>query len=221
MGNPDREESRGLSVLCLGHITGEAIAPLLESFGGLELAEVPLPADTRLEDQPADINRAIDAARSHWVLILRGGEMVSEELAREVAASAIEPPLAWGFRIRSETVYAGRPLRLGKKSEGEVRLVHRRHARFDLRTPGAEIKVQGPVIRMKGTLRRHSFDSLEQHRRFLEREGVPHSLPRRILLFARDAVVTGSLWRGMTTLRYLWLEAGYDLTGVRRTERER
>jgi hypothetical protein len=53
-----------------------------------------------------------------------------------------------------------------------------------------------------------SFDSVTAHREYLEKSGVPHSLLRRLLLFAHHAIVTRA--RDANTLRYLWIEAGYD-----------
>jgi hypothetical protein len=151
----------------------------------------------------------IDGARGDWVLILREREIIEPALAKELASAVSEPPLAWGYRLASVTMYCGRALRIGK-DRGEIRLAQRRHARFDLRSPGREMKVQGTVIRVNQPLRRITFESPAQHRRHLAERGVPHSLLRRLLLFSRNAVVTGSLWRSATTLRYLWIEAGYD-----------
>jgi hypothetical protein len=60
-------------------------------------------------------------------------------------------------------------------------------------------------------LRSVSFDSVEEHRAYLEKNAVPHSMLRRLLLFAHDAAVTRA--RDANTLRYLWLEAGFDSGG--------
>ena len=46
------------------------------------------------------------------------------------------------------------------------------------------------------------------HREYLEKNGVPHSLLRRLLLFVHHVVVTRA--HDANTLRYLWIEAGYD-----------
>jgi hypothetical protein len=53
-----------------------------------------------------------------------------------------------------------------------------------------------------------SFESADAHREFLAKSGVPHSMLRRLLLFAHHAVLARA--RDANTLRYLWIEAGYD-----------
>ena len=64
-----------------------------------------------------------------------------------------------------------------------------------------------------------SFASVEEHREYLAKNAVPHSLLRRLLLFAQPrwhdpgemvkiAIVTRA--HDANTLRYLWIEAGYD-----------
>jgi hypothetical protein len=49
---------------------------------------------------------------------------------------------------------------------------------------------------------------VDEHRQYLEKNAVPHSLLRRVLLFAHDAVVTRAA--DANTLRYLWIESGFD-----------
>ena len=50
--------------------------------------------------------------------------------------------------------------------------------------------------------------AIDEHRQYLEKNAVPHSTLRRALLFAHDVVVTRA--RDANTLRYLWIEAGFD-----------
>jgi hypothetical protein len=210
MGNPDREESRGLTVLSIGRCDRESIEPLARRVDALGVLELSISADAPMESHPEAINAGIDGAKSHWVLIVRTGEIITDALADEIVASAIEPPLSWGFRIRTDLLYGGRPLSLRRRDRGEIRLIHRRHAKFDRRAPGSEIKVQGTVLRMKQRFRRVLFDSAGAHRDFLSRAAVPQSALRRVLLFSRRALETGALWRSYNALRYLWIESGYD-----------
>jgi hypothetical protein len=209
MGNPDREQSRGLTVLFIGSADLPALAPLQARVPALQVRELALPASVALERHPEAVNRGIDAAPSHWIVIVRRGEQIDEQLAEEIIASAIEPPLSWGFRIETDVLYRNKPLRLGR-DRGEIRLFHRRHARFDLRARGNEIKVQGTVLRSRHAFVRSLHGSAREHAESLAVAGIPHSLLRRALLFARRAVETGSWWRSANTLRYLWIEAGYD-----------
>jgi hypothetical protein len=193
-----------LSIVCLGHIHTDAIEPLTPHFSRIEQLVTDLPPRSALADKRAELNRAVDAASSDWVLILREREFVDAALAQEIAAElggapAPSPARAWGFRIGLKPVYAGKPLRLGNDA-GEVRLFHRRHL---LRR--GDVSVQGTVIRLRQPLYALTFESSEQHRAYLERRGVPHSSLRRLLLFLRNARTFDR-----NTLRYLWIEAGFD-----------
>lgn len=187
-----------LSIITLGHIHTDAIEPLTAHFSRLEQLVTELPPRVALAEKRAEINRAIDAASSDWILVLREREFVEQELAQEIAGE-IAAGRAWGFRIRVEPLYAGKPLRLGKDA-GEVRLLQRRHL---LRR--GEFAVQGTVVRLQHSLRARTFDSTEEHRAYLQQRGVPHSSVRRLLLFMRNARTFDT-----NTLRYLWIEAGFD-----------
>lgn len=146
----------------------------------------------------AEINRAIDAAANDWILIMRAPETVDAQLASEIARAL--GGMAWGYRVRTVAMYAGKPLRVG--GDGELRLIHRRHRRPE--------GVEGPVVRMQNPLRAISFKSVEEHRAYLEKHAVTHSLIRRVLIFLRNARTLDA-----NTLRYLWMEAAYDHGGLR------
>jgi hypothetical protein len=187
--------NRELSVITLGHVHTDAIESLTRHCSRLEQVVVDLPPRVAFVERRPELNRAIDAARSDWILILREREFVDDALAAEIAGVAN----AWGFRIRVTPVYAGKPLRLGDPA-GEVRLLHRRHL---LRR--GELTVEGTVVRLGNPIRALTFASPKEHRAYLESRAVPHSALRRVLLFLRNArtLDTG-------TLRYLWIEAGFD-----------
>lgn len=187
-----------LSVITLGHVHADAIEPLTLHFSRIEQLVTDLPPRTELAEKRAEVNRAIDAASSDWILILREREFVEAPLAQEIAAE-IGAANAWGFRVRVVPLYAGRPLRIGKDA-GEVRLLHRRHL---LRR--GEVSVQGTVIRLRNALYGQTFATTEEHRAYLEARAVPHSSLRRALLFLRNARTFDT-----NTLRYLWIESGFD-----------
>jgi hypothetical protein len=187
-----------LSIIALGHIHTDAIEPLTPYVQRLEQLVTDLPPRTPLAERRAEINRAVDAASSDWILILREREFVDPELAREIA-DAIGRAAARGFRLRVLPLYAGRPLRLGERA-GDLRLFHRRYL---LRR--GEIAVQGTVIRLTHPLRARTFESAAEHMAYLQERGVPHSALRRTLRFLRNARTLDR-----NTLRYLWIEAGFD-----------
>ncbi len=200
---------RALSIVAMGRVDSDSIETLLKFFPLVEQVDSALPADAALHAHAGAGNRAIDSCAHDWILMLREREHVSPALAAELSGAASEPPQAWGFRIVSQLIYRGRPLRLSRAT-GEVRFFHRRHSRFDLRTEGREIRVQGPVIRLRSALEIRTFASAADHLEELQRGGIPHSLVRRLLIFTHNAIVTGGIWRSANTLGYLWIEAGYD-----------
>lgn len=190
-----------LGVITLGHVHAEELTALTPFLQHLEQLVLDVPFDDPLSKHRAELNRAVDAASDDWLLIVREREVVDEAIAKEIT-DAMRAQNAWGFRIRSVPMYAGKPLRIGM-TDGELRLFHRRHL---LRR--GELGVQGTVVRLNHVLRSMSFDTVDAHSEYLAKNGVPHSLLRRLLLFVHHALVTRA--RDANTLRYLWIEAGYD-----------
>jgi len=191
-----------LSIVTLGHVHAEDLTALTPHFAKVEQLVLDIPPRNDLAQHRAELNRAVDAASGDWVLIVREREIVDEALANEIA-SAIPVGAARGFRIRALAIYSGKALRLGADDGGELRLFHRR---YFLRR--GEIGVQGTVMRLKNILRAMSFDSPVAHRDQLAKSGVPHSGLRHVLLFIRYAL--GARTFDTNTLRYLWIEAGFD-----------
>ena len=190
-----------LSLIAVGHLPAEAVTPLVEQFERLEVLELDVPPRDDLAKHRAEVNRAVDAAANDWIVIVRERESVGEALAAEMA-EAMAAAKAWGFRIRTVPLYAGKLLRIGSQA-GELRLFHRRHF---LRR--GEMAVQGTVVRLNGALEAVTFASSAEHRHYLAKTAVPHSSLRRTLIFLRNAVLTRAF--DANTLRYLWIEAAFD-----------
>ena len=190
-----------LSIITLGHVHTDALTALSPYFSKLEQLVLDVHPRSVLADKRAELNRAVDAGSSDWLLIVREPETIDDALAKEIAA-AVTDAKAWGFRIRTQPLYRGKALQLGDRA-GEVRLFHRRHF---LRR--GEPAVQGTVIRLANALQAITFESADAHREHLAKEAAPHSLLRRVLLFLRD--VAGSRTLDANTLRYIWIEAGFD-----------
>ena len=193
-----------LSIVALGHVHAEDLAPLTTRFEHIEQLVLDIPPRAPIVEHRAEFNRAVDAASTDWVLIVRERETIDDALAQEIA-DGMSAAKAWGFRIRSIPYYAGKPLRIGR-DEGELRLLQRRH----LMRRG-EVAVQGTVVRMEYTLRSITFATPDEHRAHLAERAAPHSALRRALLFLRYAL--GTRARDVNTLRYLWIEAGFDIPG--------
>jgi len=189
-----------LAVIALGHVHAEDLAALTTRFEHIEQLVLDIPPRDELVKHRAEFNRALDAASTDWVLVVREREQVDDALAQEVA-DAMKAAKAWGFRIQSVPYYTGKPLHIGR-DDGELRLMQRRHV---LRR--GELGVQGTVVRLANAFRSITFASEEEHRAFLAERAKPQSSIRRALRFAR--YVLGTRTRDRNTLRYLWVEAGF------------
>ena len=197
-----------LSVIALGDVHAEDLAALTTRFEHIEQLVLDIPPRDALAKHRAEFNRAVDAATADWVLVMRERETIDDALAQEIVDAA-KADKARGFRIRSTPFYAGLPLRV-THGEGEVRLFHRRnYLRYANKGEWDEITVQGPVVRLANALRSVTFQTAEEHRAHLASKAAPHSTLRRVLLFVSYAIATKA--RDKNTLRYLWIEAGYDV----------
>jgi len=198
----------GLSIVALGHVHAEHVMALSQYFSPIEILALDIPPRDALSRHRAEFHRAIDAANNDWLLLVREREEADPPLAREMAEAAAAGN-ARGFRIRALPMYAGKPLHIGNPDAGEVRFFHRRNfMRFANKGEWQEVTVQGTVVRLNESLRSVTFATSGEHREYLARTGVPHSLVRRLLLFAHHVVATRAF--DGNTRRYLWIEAGFD-----------
>ena len=196
-----------LSIVTLGEVHAEHLAPLTERFERLEQLVLDINPRDPLSKHRPEFNRAIDAASHDWMLIVRERERIDDQLAGEIAAAANDAK-AWGFRIRVVPYYAGQPLRIGE-SDGEVRLFHKRHyLRFANKGEWEDVNVQGTIVRLPSVFRSVTFESVAEHCAYREKTSARHSRARQVLLFLRNAIGTGTVDRN--TLRYLWVEAGFE-----------
>lgn len=188
-----------LSIITLGDVHAEDLAALAEQFTHLEQLVLDVhPRDPLAKHHP-EFNRALEASSGEWVLIVREREKVDAELAKEIAGV-----LQTGkrFRIRTEAIYSGKPLRI-QAAGAEVRLFSRMQNERMAPDNG-----QGEVPVLRNALRAVTFASTAEHRAYLEKNYAPHSAVRRVLLFLRDAIGLRTL--DANTLRYIWTEAGFD-----------
>ena len=192
-----------LSIVTLGHVHTEDLTALQPHFTKLEQLVLDIPPRSPLADHRAELNRAIDAGTSDWILVVREREVIDEALAKEIAAVMAEAK-ARGVRIRSTPIYTGKPLHIGR-DDGELRLFHRR---YFLRR--GEMAVQGTVVRLANALHSITFATPEEHRKHLAEHGKARSALGRVLTFASYLMGTRTLDRN--TLRYLWIEAGYGVS---------
>ena len=195
-----------LSIVALGHVHAEDLAALTPHFQRIEQLVLEIAPRDPLSRHRAEFNRAIDAATSDWILIVREREAIDAPLAAEIVAAA-EAAKARGFRIRSVPFYAGRRLRIGEP-DNEVRLFHRRYyLRFANKGEWDELMIQGAVVRLTNAFRSVTFESPAAHLEHLDAHAQRRSPLHRALVFLRYVVATRAHDRG--TLRYLWTEAGF------------
>jgi hypothetical protein len=203
-----RAAKQPLSVITLGHVHADDLVALTPHFERIEQLVLDVAPRDPLSKHRAELNRAIDAAGCDWLLVVREREQIDDALSAEIAAAAAGGA-ARGFRIRSVPLYAGKPLLLGDRG-GEVRLFHRRYyLRFANKGEWEELQVQGSVVRLANAFRSVTFASHGEHRAFLAGSAAPHSWLRHALLFVSYAISARTLDRN--TLRYLWIEAGFDV----------
>lgn len=195
-----------ITLLALGRVTTAGTENLVRRVGAIEQIDLRLEHDSPLAGHVAEINRAMDAAACDWILIVRAHESIGERLAGEIAESIGPSPRAWGYRLRTQPTYRGAPLDLEAPDEGELRLLHRRHARF---LPGGEFKVQGTVIRTHEPLEAGSFATEAEHRLWLAERGEQRGWLGRLGAFTIDALRCKPFRAGSNGLRYLWVNAGW------------
>jgi hypothetical protein len=200
---------RDITVILFGEL-GSADISGLQAQAETEVIAAPLPPDAPLIESRAIVNPIVDEARADWILLLRGGEVVTPALAAEIIAATAEPSRAWGYRLPREALYCGVPLPSRSDRVGEIRLFHRRHARL-VENPGSrELKVQGSVIRLEGSLRAVLYDSVAAHRKALAESGRRRKGAfARIALFLRCALRDNSIFSA-AALRYAWQESAYE-----------
>jgi hypothetical protein len=188
-----------LSIITLGDVHAEDLAPLAEQFTHLEQLVLDVhPRDPLARHHP-ELNRALEASSGEWILIVRERERVDAALAKEIAGALQSGKR---FRIRTRVIYAGKPLQI-PMGEGEVRLFSRMQ---NERIGEESVQAELPVLH--NPLRAITFASVAEHRAYLEKNYAPHSTVRRALLFLRDAIGLRTL--DANTLRYIWTEAGFD-----------
>jgi hypothetical protein len=197
-----------LSIITLGHVHTEDLEPLTTIFEHLEQLVLDVPPRDDVAKHRAEFNRAVDAAGTDWILVIRERETIDPALGNEIL-QVMTDAKARGFRIRSIPFYCGKPLHLTRDQGGEVRLFHRRnYMRFANKGQWEEITVQGSVVRLANTFRSVTFATADEHRAHLAERAAPHSILRRALLFASYAIAMRA--RDANTLRYLWIEAAFD-----------
>ncbi len=113
--------------------------------------------------------RAVDLCRNRWVLNIDTDEEVTPELAAALAALPDDPPEA-AFTVNRLSRFLGAWIRhCGWHPEHVVRLFDRDRARFDAKPVHESVQCDGPVGRLPGLLRHHTYETMEQYIAKLDR----------------------------------------------------
>lgn len=118
----------------------------------------------------AQKNLAAAKAHHEWILSIDADEEVSAPLAREIQALDLDKSDCAGFAFPRLARYCGRWIRhSGWYPDRKVRLYRRDCARWRGSHIHESVRVAGRVGQLHGDLLHFTCDSLEQHRRSVER----------------------------------------------------
>ncbi|GAB4271954.1 MAG: glycosyltransferase family 2 protein [Deferrisomatales bacterium] len=133
-----------------------------------ELADVVV--ETHWPGHVEQKNRALDRATGQWVFALDADERATPELAAEIRRVLAEEPAVDGFLIGRHVHYLGRWIdHSGWYPEPRVRLFRRGRGRWVGIDPHDEVRVEGPVGRLRGEIVHYTYDDLADHVRTLNR----------------------------------------------------
>lgn len=108
---------------------------------------------------------AVNQAKNDWVMVLDADEIVSEQLANEIAALFIsEAPTCAGYTIPRNLIFLGRVLRhSGQNRQPVLRLFNRRKGSITPVRVHESVQVDGAVGQLSGILIHYSYGSLHDY----------------------------------------------------------
>ncbi len=132
-------------------------------------------------------NFAAAQAKYDWVFSIDADEVVTSQLAAEIEQIKRDGPAdAAGFEMPRMANYQGHWIHhSGWYPDFKLRLYDRRRARWEGDYVHEELKVQGPIRRLRGNLQHFTCDSFAEHLRTMDRYTT---------LAAREAFSRGQGW---------------------------
>jgi glycosyltransferase involved in cell wall biosynthesis len=113
---------------------------------------------------------AADQASHDWIYSIDADERVSPELAAEIARAIASDPAEAGFRGPRVTWFLGRWIRRTDwYPDYQLRLYHRRRARWGARPVHESVVADGPVGRLTQDLLHYPYRDLSQYLQRLDR----------------------------------------------------
>ena len=118
----------------------------------------------------AQKNFAADRAEHEWVLSIDADEEVGPELASEIASLKADAPDRAGYDFPRLARYCGRWIRhSGWYPDRKVRLYRRDLGRWTGDYVHESVRLSGTAGHLRGDLLHYTCDSIEQHRRSVDR----------------------------------------------------
>ena len=107
---------------------------------------------------------AIDLSEGVWVFVLAADERVTEELAGQIEAVAVDDGACDGYRVRRQTYFLDRAMRgCGWSDQLELRLFRRGRGRMDGRLVHEQLVVDGTVGVLGGRLIHYSHPTVRDY----------------------------------------------------------
>jgi glycosyltransferase involved in cell wall biosynthesis len=132
---------------------------------------------------------AVEAASNDWVLCVDADERISEELREQIVAE-LRAPRAFVYALPRRNRFLGRWLKHGEGyPDWNVRLFHRKHARWGDEVVHEKVATRLPVLRLRGDLLHDSAEDLEK---YLDKQNRYTSLQAESL---RAAGRRASVWQ--------------------------
>jgi glycosyltransferase involved in cell wall biosynthesis len=114
-------------------------------------------------------NLALGLVSCPWVLSLDADEVVTPELGAEIRALLAGAPDRAGYRIPRKTVYLGRLLNHAWYPDRKLRLFRKEQVTWGEEKVHESIHLNGSSGNLSAPLVHHSFDSIRDHLRTLQR----------------------------------------------------
>jgi glycosyltransferase involved in cell wall biosynthesis len=117
----------------------------------------------------AQRNFAIDAARHDWILAVDADERIPAALREEIDAERARPFRFGAYRIPRVAHYLGRAIRgTDWYPDSQVRLFHRRQARWGGSLIHESVQVDGPVGRLRAAMEHYPYRDISEHVRKID-----------------------------------------------------
>jgi glycosyltransferase involved in cell wall biosynthesis len=110
-------------------------------------------------------NKAIEKARTAWIIVMDADERCTPELAAEVGEITAGAGAYAAYRVRRRNFFLGREIRHGGWGGGDdhpIRLFTREH-RYNASQVHEHVEVSGAVGQLKGALLHYTYTSLDQY----------------------------------------------------------